>query len=101
MRATNPTDASLTFTWRDANSSQTGSGTAPAGTQTYFPVADGGSPHTIVITFSNGVSKPKATNRVPCQGTATVTKRVAGTAPAGASCPSRSPAATAWCAASR
>lgn len=88
MRVRNPRDAELPFTWRDQNSSQTGSGTAPPLSDTFIKLDNGAARHTWIVSWAGGQAV-KASNTNPCQGKVTVSKVVAGdgTPPAEAAWP--------------
>jgi hypothetical protein len=72
------------FTWRDTISGQSGAGTTPAGTESFFYVNGYSSSHTVVVSIG-GTQQTKATNSTNlCTTKVTVEKRVEGvTAPAG------------------
>ena len=77
MRLRNTGDTSHAVTWTDADSAQTGSFTARAGTDTFFDVLDGDRVHHIVATSGSTTLNETTTTR-PCAGTITVRKLVTG-----------------------
>ena len=77
MRLRNRSAADQPFTWRDTQSGQWGSGTAPAGTDTFFGVQNAERLHVIIV-FIRDVPHVRITNARACRGTLTVTKEVLG-----------------------
>ena len=77
MRLRNRSAADQHFSWRDTQSGQSGSGTAPAGTDTFFGVQNAESLHVIIV-FIRDVPHLRITNARDCSGTLTVTKEVLG-----------------------
>ena len=77
MRLRNRSAADQHFSWTDTQSGQSGSGTAPAGTDTFFGVQNAERLHVIIV-FIRDVPHVRITNARACRGTLTVTKEVLG-----------------------
>ncbi len=77
MRLRNRSAADQPFAWIDPQSGQSGGGTAPAGTDTFFGVQNAERLHVIIVGIG-GVARVRTTNARDCSGTLTVTKEVLG-----------------------
>jgi uncharacterized repeat protein (TIGR01451 family) len=83
MGLTNNGSTDQPFSWFDTFSPQTGSGIAPAQTETVIEIAQASGSHTIVL----DIAGERLTTRrifIPCSTSLTVTKEVVGPAPPGA-----------------
>ncbi|WCB92433.1 hypothetical protein DSM104299_01128 [Baekduia alba] len=77
LRLTNTADTAVDVTWSDLDSAQGGALTLPGRTDTYFDVADGETPHRVVVRSSTETAQATTETRA-CAGRVQVSKVVTG-----------------------